>query len=46
MSYIPDLDNCIYDDETGTYYDPESGNSYYYSTNGDLWESGNDHAVN
>ena len=28
MSYVPNLDDCTYDDEMGAFYDPESGDYY------------------
>lgn len=46
MSYVPNLDDCYYDDEVGAYYDSESGNYYTDDADGNIYELGDDYPCN
>ena len=46
MSYVPNLDDCYYDDEVGAYYDSESGNYYTDDAGGNIYELGDDYPCN
>lgn len=46
MSYVPDLDNCYYEDEMDAYYDPESGNYYTSDADGNIYKVGEDSPCN
>ncbi len=46
MSYVPNIDDCYYDEEVGMYYDSESGNYYSEDEDGNIYESGSDSPCN
>lgn len=46
MSYVPNIDDCYYDEEVGMYYDSESGQYYTTDADGNIYESGSDYPVN
>lgn len=46
MSYIPNIDDCIYDDNSGMYYDSNSGEYYSQDSDGNIYECGSDSPCN
>lgn len=46
MSYVPNLDDCFYDDEMGAFYDPESGDYYMDDADGNIYRLGDDSPCN
>ena len=46
MGYIPNIDDCTYDEDAGMYYDSDSGNYYSEDAEGNIYESGCDYPCN
>ncbi len=46
MSYVPNIDDCSYDEEMGAFYDSESGNYYTEDENGFIYEAGDENRCN
>lgn len=46
MSYIPNIDDCSYDEESGMYFDSDSGNFYSQDSDGNIYEAGCDYPCN
>lgn len=42
----PNVEDLVYDDDTGMYYDSESGNYYTVNEDGDVYEAGSDSPCN